>query len=104
MARKRTNLASAMKKARGDDEAVTVTAPEKTDAPATGDKPAAETAPTTTSIPPSRQGKKFVGGYFPPEVLRQLKMVGLQHDKTNQDLVAEALNLVFEKYGQNPIA
>lgn len=56
------------------------------------------------NIPPSRQGKKAITGFFEPEVLKQLKRIGLDEDKTNQDLIAEALNDLFVKYNQKPIA
>jgi hypothetical protein len=50
-------------------------------------------------LPPSRRGKKIVSGYFDPAVSRQLKQLALDHDKTVQSLLAEALNDLFEKYG-----
>lgn len=53
---------------------------------------------------PSRKGTKAVGGHFPHEVARQLKILGAENDRTNQSLLAEALNLLFEKYGKAPIA
>jgi hypothetical protein len=37
-------------------------------------------------------------------VLRQLKTLAARKDTTQQDLVAEALNLLFIKYGEPPIA
>jgi hypothetical protein len=63
-------------------------------------------AATATRIqnPPSRVGKKPVTGFFEPTVSRQLKRIGLDHDRTMQDLIAEALNDLFRKYEQPPIA
>ena len=52
----------------------------------------------------SRRGKKFVGGYFAPEVARQLKHLAVEHDKTVQELVTEAVNDLFQKYGKPYIA
>ncbi|MCA8927028.1 MAG: hypothetical protein KDC18_03100 [Alphaproteobacteria bacterium] len=60
---------------------------------------AARTAP-----PPSRQGKKTIAGHFDPAVSRQLRALGLEQDRTVQDLMSEALNGLFEKYGKPPIA
>jgi hypothetical protein len=37
-------------------------------------------------------------------VRKQLAQIGLDHDKTQAELAAEALNLLFEKYGKSPIA
>lgn len=53
---------------------------------------------------PSRAGKSFVGGYFPPEVRRQIKTLAAEHDKTVQQLVGEALNSLFASYGKAEIA
>ena len=35
---------------------------------------------------------------------QQLAQLGLDHDKTQAELAAEALNLLFERYGKSPIA
>jgi hypothetical protein len=52
----------------------------------------------------TREGKKTIAGFFPLEVSTQLKMLGLTNNKTVQDLLAEALNDLFTKYGKSPIA
>lgn len=54
--------------------------------------------------PPSRLGKKTVAGHFDPAVSRQLRAIALEHDSTVQELLSEALNGLFEKYGKPPIA
>lgn len=53
---------------------------------------------------PSRAGKTFVGGYFPPEVRRLIKTLAAEQDKTVQQLVGEALNLLFANNGKGEIA
>jgi hypothetical protein len=63
--------------------------------------------PVTSSSPraPARVGKKAIAGFFDVEVSRQLKQIGLDNGDTSvQGLLAEALNLLFEKYGKPPIA
>jgi hypothetical protein len=60
--------------------------------------------PAPPAVAPSRLGKKAIGGFFDPAVSRQLKQIGIDHDKTGQDLLAEALNGLFQKYGKPPIA
>jgi hypothetical protein len=66
---------------------------------------AAARRPTQPSaIPPSRVGKKPVTAFFDPEVSRQIKKIGLDQDKTMQDLLQEALNDLFRKYDLPPIA
>ena len=54
--------------------------------------------------PPSRQGKKTIAGHFDPAVSRQLRALGLESDRSVQDLLSEAINGLFEKYGKPPIA
>jgi hypothetical protein len=56
------------------------------------------------AVPPSRVGKKPVTAFFDPEVSRQIKKLGLDQDKTMQDLLQEALNDLFRKYDLPPIA
>jgi len=54
--------------------------------------------------PPSRQGKKSIGGFFDPAVAKQLKMLGVTEGRSTQALLGEALNLLFEKHGKDAIA
>lgn len=53
---------------------------------------------------PSRQGKKLISGHFDKDVHYQLKLLCLETDSTIQDLLAESLNLLFEKHNKDPIA
>lgn len=52
---------------------------------------------------PSRDGKRFLGGHFSPEVARQIKMLAVEDDTTTQALLEEALNLLFVKKGRGKI-
>lgn len=54
--------------------------------------------------PPSRRGKKALTVHFDPGVVRQLKMLGIEQDRSTQAMVAEALNDFFEKHGKPPVA
>ena len=51
------------------------------------------------SSQPSRVGKTNVTGYFPPEVKASLRLVQARRSGTIQDILAEALNDLFAKYG-----
>ena len=53
---------------------------------------------------PSRIGKKALIGYFDPGVSKQLKQIGLDGDRTVQDLLTEALNDFFQKHKRPTIA
>jgi len=59
---------------------------------------------STQGSAPCRQGKKAITGFFDPAVSRQLKQLALNDDKTVQLLITEALNDLFVKYNQKPIA
>jgi hypothetical protein len=68
---------------------------EKTGLPVTvAVKPAdkAATAPRSGA----RGGTKHIGGYFAPEVSKQLRSLAVAEDTTVQDLLAEALNMLFQ--------
>jgi hypothetical protein len=92
---KRANLAAALQSAtRGADTAPTAPSGNTTSA-------------TVTSIGsrvPSRVGKKTVAAHFDPAVSKQLKHLGLERDSSTQDLLREAINDLFTKYGKPPIA
>ena len=53
---------------------------------------------------PSRTGKRQVAAYFPVAVQKQLKYLTVENDTTVQDLLAEALNDLFAKYGKPEVA
>mgnify|MGYP000129268786 CR=1 FL=1 len=53
---------------------------------------------------PSRQGKKAVTGYYDPAVRQQLAILAAEEQRSQNDLIAEALNLLFRNHGKSPIA
>ena len=70
--------------------------------------PTAEEAVNTTvtgaDMPPSRRGKVAVAAYFDPAVRKQLAILAVKEDRSQAAMLAEALNLLFERYGEAPIA
>ncbi len=91
---KRANLAAALQTATRGGETSTVS------------REAAPSA-TVTAIgtrTPSRIGKKTVAAHFDPAVSKQLKLIGLEADRSTQALLREAINDLFVKYGKSPIA
>ena len=46
-----------------------------------------------------RSGLKHVGGYFDPDVSRRLRQMAFEEDTTVQELLAEALELLFRTRG-----
>ena len=52
----------------------------------------------------SRVGKVSIGVWVDPAVRKQLAQIALDNDLDQADLIAEGLNLMFERYGKPPIA
>lgn len=66
---------------------------------------AAKAAPATEPAEgkfyrPVRDGRRFVGAHFPPEVARQLRLIAAEDDTTIQALLEEAIDLLFVKKGR----
>ncbi len=59
---------------------------------------------TDDKMPLSRRGKRHISGYFEPEVLRQVKILCAEEDKTVNQVLADALNSLFVNKGKAPIA
>lgn len=66
------------------------------DPTATKNQPAPAAVP---SMAQSRAGKVNISAYFPPEVKSSLRLVQAKRGGKVQDLLAEALNMLFAKYG-----
>ena len=54
--------------------------------------------------PPSREGKRVLSIYLPPEAWKQLRLLSLNLETSAQTLGEEAINLLFEKHRLNRIA
>lgn len=58
----------------------------------------------SSKVSPSRRGTKHIGGYFSPEVGRQLRTLAATEDTSNQKLLAEALDMLFQSRRMPTIA
>jgi hypothetical protein len=58
--------------------------------------------PTTTSYrtAQTRSGTRQVSGHFKPDVAQTLRLIAVEQDKDVQEVLAEALNMLFERYGK----
>jgi antitoxin-like ribbon-helix-helix protein len=56
------------------------------------------------NAPPSRLGTKAITVHFPEQVRRQLKSMAAEQGRNMEDMVAEALNLLFAKYRKAELA
>ena len=63
-----------------------------------------ERAPTPTKPMEKAAGSKHVGGYFDPAVAKQLRMLAAAEDRTMTELLAEALDMLFQSRGIPTIA
>ena len=63
-----------------------------------------DSRPGRAPLPPSRQGKKPVTAYVGRDAHRQLRKLGIDVDKSNQEMIAEALNDYFERHGLERLA
>lgn len=67
-------------------------------------KTVSETETQSQYLPPSRQGKKQITGYFDKDVHYQMKALSLETGKSIQVLLGESLNHLFHVYDKPPIA
>jgi hypothetical protein len=72
-------------------------------------QPAQQPAPQISESQPrprqaSREGKRGKLVYLTEAAEKQLTFIGAEHDKTQQALMTEAVNLLFERYGRDQIA
>jgi len=74
------------------------------------ENPAPPPRPRSRHYRPSREGMENLTGYFPPAVKNQMLELSVErrratgHKVTIQDLIAEAVNDLFAKYGKPEIA
>jgi hypothetical protein len=93
---KKTSLASALRQSSDSQKEGAVTDKATT-------QPTEKTR-TVSPTPSNRLGKKSITGWFEADVLKQLKMIGLDKDMSIQQMVGEALNDFFAKNGKPQIA
>lgn len=49
-----------------------------------------------------RRGKKLIGGYFPPELQKAVRLLAVEQDSTVEAMLGEAINLLLRHYGKHP--
>lgn len=64
----------------------------------------APTRQQAASRPPSRRDKRAITGYVSPKAFQQFQILRAERGLDVQQLVEEALNDLFQKYGKPPIA
>ena len=66
--------------------------------------PVPASVPPVSSRAPSRAGKVVISAYFDNAVRQQFAILAVKQNASQAAMMAEALNLLFEKYGEAPIA
>jgi len=72
-----------------------------------GPSPAVDAEEARRTVSPrqkGREGKVSITQWVNPIVRKQVAQIALDQDKDQYELLNEALNLLFEKYGRSPIA
>ena len=55
-------------------------------------------------VAPSREGKVAIQGHFSKQTHDQLRILGIETGKKNQELLRDALNALFTMHNKPPIA
>jgi hypothetical protein len=74
------------------------------EAPAGTAAAATPAPPPARSRPPSREKRRSMTVWLDEAAIQELKRLALEEKKSQQQLVADALNLLFSAYGKQPIA
>lgn len=59
---------------------------------------------TESGLPPSREGKRRLEVWLSPDAKKQVQRIAVDEEKSQEQVMAEALNLLFEARGIPPIA
>lgn len=59
---------------------------------------------TKAKTPTYREGKQFIAAHVVSDAAKQFKLLAVQQDKDVQELLVEAINDLFGKYGLSRIA
>lgn len=51
-----------------------------------------------------REGRRFLAAHVSRETIKQIGLLAVQNDRTKQDILIEAINDLFAKYGLSRIA
>jgi hypothetical protein len=68
--------------------------------PQTPPEQSAPPAPRTSRTAATRTDTRQVSAHFSPDVARTVKLIAVEQDKDVQEVLAEALNMLFSRYGK----
>ena len=62
--------------------------------------PAASPTQRTYRVAQTRANTRQLSGHFPPEVVQAWRILAAERDMDSQELLAEAMNMLFERFGK----
>lgn len=68
--------------------------------PAKASTPAEEAAPSYPTAQ-TREGTRQLSGHYPADDVQAFRILAAEQDKDVQELLAEAMNMAFERYGKS---
>lgn len=66
----------------------------------TAEPPAPEQVKRNYRTAQTRTETRQVSGHFKPDVAQTLRLIAVEQDRDIQEILAEALNMVFARYGK----
>jgi hypothetical protein len=64
------------------------------------DRQAPPVEPSRYRTAQTRSDTRQVSGHFKPDVSQTLRLIAVEQDRDVQEILAEALNMVFQRYGK----
>jgi hypothetical protein len=69
------------------------------------ERPAPTTVKTSEDAPSyptaqTREGTRQISGHYPADEVQAFRILAAEQDKDVQELLAEAMNMIFERYGR----
>jgi hypothetical protein len=74
--------------------------PAEQPSPPANDRQAPPAEPPRYRIAQTRTDTRQVSGHFKPDVSLTLRLIAVEQDRDLQEILAEALNMVFQRYGK----
>ena len=62
--------------------------------------PAQPVKAPSSPVARTRENTRQVGGHFAPEVAQALRLIAVEENRDIQEIIGEALNMVFTRYGK----
>lgn len=81
-------------------QSATIERPAEPPSAPANDAPLSTPEPRRYRAAQTRSDTRQVSGHFKPEVSQTLRLIAVEQDRDVQEILAEALNMVFQRYGK----